>query len=559
MKIINVPIGSEEWKGWRRSVRPASDASAMMGVSSKVKRDDLVREYATGIERQISDYVREKVFSTGHAVEEVARQIAEATIGEDLVRAAVSDDEGYLAATLDGLAIVENVIWECKQWNEEKAACVMRGELPADDRWQVKQQLVITNADWCLYMVTDGTPEKCVTLRVKLDDTDASDLVAGWRQFDGDVANYRHEHKAAPAVAEVIRDLPSVVVSVSGSIKIADNLDEFAADLREFVDTRLIKSPQTDQDFANLDAQIKVLKRAEDALVGAGKDIISRVAEIDTRIKLKDALHKLARDNRLMAEKLLDSEKQNRRNEILQAAKDSLAAHISALNKRLGGAYVNVVADFVGAMKGKKTIESLKNAANTTLAQAIIQANIAADAIDENLTIITDMADGYGFLCSDVGALVAKSKDDLRATIKARISDHKALEEKRRADEHARIRAEVERDLAMEEEKRREDNRRKIEAEQSALSAADSFALMAGKEAIRNGDKAQASKISDMKMAEKMEPEVDVLCEIREDIINALVRRCFLTPSQAANVVVGIIDGDIPHVALSRHTITGRM
>ena len=244
-------------------------------------------------------------------------------------------------------------------------------------------------------------------------------------------------------MAAPILDLPAVSVQVSGAIAVIDNFEVFELALRDFIDTRLIRKPETDQDFADLDTQIKSLKKAEDALNAAEAHMLAQVSSIDAMKRTKDMLHKLARDNRLMAEKLLDAEKVNRRNIIQQAGKDAYTAHVAALNERLGKPYMPALqADFVGAAKGKRTITSIQEAVNVELARAKIEANQVADRIDMNLKKIQELAADHAFLFSDTAQLVLKPTDDLVNLIKLRISEHKAAEQAKLDAERDRIRAE---------------------------------------------------------------------------------------------------------------------
>lgn len=103
--------------------------------------------------------------------------------------------------------------------------------------------------------------------------------------------------------------LPAVMVQVTGAISITDNFKLFEVALRDFVGNRLIRTPQTDQEFADLGEQIKSLKKAEAALDAAEASMLSQVASVDAMKRTKELLHKLARDNRLIAEKLLTEEK----------------------------------------------------------------------------------------------------------------------------------------------------------------------------------------------------------------------------------------------------------
>lgn len=442
MRILNLKQGSDSWREHRAKRRNASEAPAVMGVSKKTSRNELIQMKATGTEKEFSDWVQKNLLDNGHVIEKATRPIAEKIVGEELFPASATDDDGYLAASYDGLTMMHDICWENKSWNEEKAAIVRQGEVPEEDVWQVIQQLAI-GPEKCLYTVSDGTEQKTVHVWVTLDEADRKKLLAGWKQFDEDVANYQHVEAKPEAVAEPVTELPSVSVHVSGAIDIIDNFQIFENALRDFIDNQLIKEPKTDQDFANLDSQIKALKRAEEALDAAESYALAQVEVMDRMKRTKDTLRELARANRLRAEKLLDAEKKNRRNEILQNAKQALTDHVEAINETLDGATLPPVsADFAAAMKGKRTITTLQNAADTELASAKIAANETADQIRTNLKALDELAADHRFLFNDLQAIVTKPADDFKAIIKARIAEHKEAEEKRLEAERERIRQE---------------------------------------------------------------------------------------------------------------------
>ena len=79
MRTLNLAQGSPEWLAHRRTTRNASEAPAMMGASPYVTRTELVRQRATGIDREI-DAATQRVFDRGHEVEPALRALAETII-----------------------------------------------------------------------------------------------------------------------------------------------------------------------------------------------------------------------------------------------------------------------------------------------------------------------------------------------------------------------------------------------------------------------------------------------------------------------------------------------
>ena len=93
-----------------------------------------------------------------------------------------------------------------------------------------------------------------------------------------------------------------------------------------------------------------------------------------------------ARRVRLDLDKLVKARKEAIRGEIVAGGVAGLRDHIAAINARLGKPYMpNVPADFAGVIKGKRSIDSLRDAVDSELARAKIAASEIADRIDLNL------------------------------------------------------------------------------------------------------------------------------------------------------------------------------
>lgn len=444
-QIVDFLQGSPEWHEHRAQHFNASEAAAAMGLSSYTSRSELLRRKATGHVPEVDDYTQ-KLFDDGHANEAIARPWAEEIIGAELYPVTLSAEvHGLkLSASYDGLTFYNNAAFEHKTLNAALDKSLAEGVIPDEYHPQMEQGLLISGASKCLFMASkNGDRDTMLYAWYESQPEVRAQLLAAWQQFDKDLANYEHVEPTAAPIGEAVTQLPSVSAHVSGSLEIVDNLQVFEAALRDFIDNRLITSPQTDQDFADLDSQIKTLEKAESALDAAEATVLSMVSAVDTFKRTKDTLHAMARDNRLMAQKLLKAEKENRRNEILARGKASLQDHIAQINATLGNIPLpNSTADFASAMKGKRTITSLNDAVDTELARAKIEANAAADQIRVNLEILRTGTEHYEFLFRDTPQLVMHDSEHLKLLVKSRISDHKAAEEAKLEAERERIRAE---------------------------------------------------------------------------------------------------------------------
>ena len=116
MQTHNLVQGSIEWLAHRRQYFNASDAPAMMGVSSYKTRNELLHELHTGMTPSV-DAATQRRFEDGHRFEALARPLAEKIIGQDLYP--VVGTIVNLSASFDGLTIDKSVAWEHKTMNAE--------------------------------------------------------------------------------------------------------------------------------------------------------------------------------------------------------------------------------------------------------------------------------------------------------------------------------------------------------------------------------------------------------------------------------------------------------
>jgi len=445
MKTITLVPGSAEWI----KSRSASKAPAMMGVSKYQTRSDLVRIMATGITPEVNTS-KQRLFDAGHASEASAREIAEDILCDGLSPVAGQSDDGYLTANFDGLTFDGKIGFEHKLWRDDLAAAVRANDLPEEYKWQMDQQILVGGLDYVLFMVSDGTRDKCVSLEYRSSNERALALLIGWRQLDIDVANYQHAEAAQEVVAAPQMALPALSIQVNGSISLIDNLEIFGRKLTDFI-AGLPEKPATDQAFADAEAAVKILKTAEEALDAAESSALAQTASIDQMRRTVGLYRDQARTARLMLDKLVKSRKESIRFEIIQEYKNVLVEHIKALGKRIDTMLMPPIApDWASAIKGKKLISSIRDACDAELARAKIEANEIADKIDANIKQLA--AADHAFLFNDRAVLVLKAPDDLALLIKSRIADHKVVEEKRLEAEREKIAAEERTKIKAEQE-----------------------------------------------------------------------------------------------------------
>ena len=450
MKILNLIQGSPEWHAIRATRFTASEAPAMMGVSKYQTRTQLLDQKATGLVPEVDEY-QQRIFDKGHAAEAAARPIAERIIGEDLYPVTCEDDDGRLLASMDGLTMLEDVGFEHKLWNEKLAEQVKAGNLEPHYTVQMDQQMLVSGAEKILFMCSDGTEENCVWMWYERNEKAINALIAGWAQFEQDLANHKPGEPEQPKVEGKAPDaLPALSVQVQGMVT-ASNLKEFEASARATL-ASINTDLQTDQDFADAEKAVKFCKDVEKRLAGTKENVLGQMQTVDEVVKTIDRISEETRQLRLKLDKAVKEQKEARKLQILNDARSKWDAFVGDLEKSLekesGGLPITVAtsnADFAGAMKGKKTLSSLRSACDDELARAKIEANEAAELIRGNIQQLNEHAADYKFLFRDFGQICMNPAEDFAAIVKARIADYQAEQEakaKREAEEAARREAE---------------------------------------------------------------------------------------------------------------------
>lgn len=471
MKTHKVTQGSAEWHALRANYRTASEAPVMMGASKQMKRTELLHAKKTGLDRDISWWVQKYLFDKGHEAEALARPILEGRIGEDLFP--VVGTEGDLLASLDGCTMMGEILFEHKMWNEQLAADVRAGDLDAHYYWQLEQQLLVSGAEKVIFVCSDGTENNFVSMEYFPVQGRAAKLVAGWKQFGIDLEAYEPTEAVVEAVGKTPDALPALRIEVTGMVT-ASNLEQFKAhSLAVFsaINTDL----QTDQHFADAEKTVKWCGEVEERLEAAKQHALSQTETIDALFRTIDEISEQARRKRLELDKLVKARKVAIRDEIVLKAKAALRDHLDKINISFGGKVrlPEIPADFAGAIKGKKNIASLRDAADSELARAKIEASQIGDGIRANLESLRSLAVDHAFLFNDAQQIVLKNNDDLVALIKVRINEHKQAEEAKELAQRERIRAEESAKLAAAAEAERVAEAEKAKASAPAPQAAE--------------------------------------------------------------------------------------
>lgn len=445
MQIVNLTQGSPEWHAHRATHFNASDAPSVLGISPHMSREELLKRMATGIAPEITPQ-QQYIFDRGHAIEAACRPHAEKIIGETL--APIVGAEGKLSASFDGITFDGSTIWECKTLNANLRSCLNAGaELPESYLAQVEQQLMLSGADKCLFnaatITQDGELDEVMGCWIESTPAIRQRIIDGWAQFARDLAEWQpSEAEPAQAIGKAPDSLPALRIDVQGQV-LASNLAEFKAQVVA-VFAAINTDLQTDQDFADAEKTAKWCKGVEDKLEQAKENALSQTASIEEIFRTADDLKEVAKQTRLTLERAVKAQKEAVKTALVVQAQQGYASHISKLQLDLKGLRLNVVApNFGEAIKGLKTVSSMKEKLAAAQLEAQSLANSVAGRMVNNLLALDSIPD-YAFLFNDRQTLVEKDAEVLEMIIAQRVEQHKKAEQARLDAERDRIRAEEE-------------------------------------------------------------------------------------------------------------------
>ena len=462
--------GSPEWLAHRAKHFNASDAPAMMGCSPYKTRAELLRELHTGMTGEV-DAGTQRRFDDGHRFEALARPLAEQIVGQDLYP--VTGSEGRYSASFDGLTLAEDIGFEHKTLNDSLRASIRQQGGNANDflaphyKVQLEQQCMVSGAERVLFMASKWTDDgELIEERHCWYTPDAelrAEIIAGWAQFAADLAAYVPPAAAAAApVGKAPDTLPALRIEVTGMVT-ASNLAEFKQTALTAIRS-VNRDLKTDADFADADKAVKWCADVEARLKAAKEHALSQTASIDELFKALDDIAAESKAVRLDLDKLVKRRKDEVREQAVTVAAAELARHVRALNAELAPMALRpVTADFAGSIKGLRSISSMQDALDTTLAGAKILADGQARGIRANVAAFkaaTGDDRALQALFADLGQLVHKAADDFAAVLDQRITKHRADEAAREA---ARQAAEAQR-IAAAEQRAREEAEREAQA-----------------------------------------------------------------------------------------------
>lgn len=452
MRLLELVQGSKEWSEVRANHYNASEAPVMMGVSKYKTRNQLLAEKKFGKTEEITP-AKQALFDKGHKAEEDARSLLELeTMDSYLPCVGVLTTKGpagtplNLLASFDGRSDDGDHDFEHKLWNKSLAENVLNETLEPSHYWQLEQQLLLSESDYCLFVVSDGTAVNREMMKYYSVPERRESLIAGWEQFCIDLDSYELEAKQEVLVAAQ-NNFPVLRCHVAGT-EIKTNISDCLAEIKIIAEEEKNRPFETDQDFADKDQLNKDVKKLREVLkqnISSVKGAFISYSEFETVANDMDKiLQQMFSAGEKQVKQAKESKKIALRNETLAA----LTKHVERCDELIGAPFsinqiIPVNPDLTAAMKNKRTFDSLKNALDVVLSEWKIALNAATNLIKPNFKYLEENANDYKFLFQDVFSLLNQSEESFNAIVNSRITNHKLIEAENLAIETARIEKEA--------------------------------------------------------------------------------------------------------------------
>ena len=453
MKTVNLQQGTPEWLSWRASRFTASDAPVMLGISPYRSRESLLREKALGEAPEHSDATL-ALFAEGHRAEVLARSMVERMIDDELYPTVVEDDAGQLAASLDGMTLDGDTLFEHKLLNDDLRACRDNGSpIPGHYRAQMEQQLMVTDAREVLFVASrwddaGNQTEEPLIAHYESDPIMSRRILDGWAQFARDLKSWQPAAAAPAPEGSAPEMLPALHVEVRGQV-IASNLTAFRERAMAVIGN-INTDPRTDEDFADAEKTVKWCKEVETRISGAKQNALGQTGDIDALFRALDEIAETTRRTRLNLEKQVKAKKDEIRADRIRAASVEYADFVAQAMQDAGFQITVPRTDFAAVIHGLKTLSSIDEKLGAALAR---EKSVFAARIDDAAAKLewmrteTQAEQWPSLFRRDLIDLLDLPVDAFRDAVTGRIAkaeaEQVAREEAQRQADEARARAEA--------------------------------------------------------------------------------------------------------------------
>lgn len=253
-------------------------------------------------------------------------------------------------------------------------------------------------------------------------------------------------------------------VVIRGEV-VKSNLPEFTKWLRGIV-SGINLEPKTDEEFGEAETSARNLKKIESGLVAVKQDALTQAESLHALLSGIDEVNEEARQARLKLERVIKDKKEEIRADILKEAVES----VLSVSKQ------GVAAEIEAAMKGKRTIDSLREAATSKVNAINEKVNAAREIIgkakSENAGLVPD-AERLELMSVEALTIEIERRKE---RIEAEEARKKAEEEARKAREEAQAaiaKAKADEDARKAEELQKAEEARKAEEASKAEEPAE--------------------------------------------------------------------------------------
>lgn len=181
MKYIDLVIGSEAWKNYRRNGIGASEVSAVMGINPFLTTYQLWEQKVYGIEQSDNPAMKR-----GREREYEALEYAKKTLGIELKPRMIEHPEyPFLFSTLDGIDIFGEIAVEIKFANAKVHSAAKMGQVIEYYYPQIQSQLACTGLKSMYFLSChgEGLDTDFVMIEVKRDDLFIEKMIEKEKEF----------------------------------------------------------------------------------------------------------------------------------------------------------------------------------------------------------------------------------------------------------------------------------------------------------------------------------------------------------------------------------------
>lgn len=165
MKLISLKQRSKEWLQWRAKMICASDAPIIMQQSPFKTVEQLLIEKSNCFESTPNPWMLDGIRLEPIALEEFEKQT-----GLSMYPCVGEHENGWMAASFDGMTIEQDLIVEIKVPGQKDHFSAMNGIIPEKYKSQLQHQMYVSNTQFMYYDSFDKKTMKGTIIEVKRDD-----------------------------------------------------------------------------------------------------------------------------------------------------------------------------------------------------------------------------------------------------------------------------------------------------------------------------------------------------------------------------------------------------